>query len=46
MRHKLLIQANVFIKQGQWKNDDAEEFKKAVLILLNKGIQSTTAYWR
>lgn len=30
IRHKLLSQANVFIKQGKWKNDDVQEFKNAV----------------
>lgn len=55
IRHKLLSKANIYIKQGDWKNKNAEDFKEAVkknpkimdsLISFNKGIKSTVAFWK
>lgn len=55
IRHQLLLKANVYIKQGQWQNENVESFKNIIEInpkLLNsmvcftRQLKSTTAYWK
>lgn len=55
LRHQLLSQATLYMKQGQWKNDDANLFKEAVqnnpkmldgIMSFNKNIKSSSSYWK